>query len=79
MITPLISLEAIIFLLAAVISRFIEESQRSQYEQYAIWILFAYAVLSIIAWTHGCITQITSHLGIYCFNLNKRERKQKKL
>ena len=74
MTTPLISIEAIILLLTAVISRFIAESHRFQYEKYAVRIIFIYIVVSIIAWIHGCITQITVHLGIYCFNLKKREK-----
>jgi hypothetical protein len=36
--------------------------------------LSVYVVVSACVWTKGCINQISSFLGIYCFSLQRRER-----
>jgi len=36
--------------------------------------LSVYVVVSAALWTKGCVHQISSYLGIYCFSLQKRER-----
>jgi phosphatidylglycerophosphate synthase len=68
-----VQLEYIVYLLGYFIAA------KYQNETADTWILLGlalYMTVSAIFWAKGCIEQIASYLGIYCLNLEKRERKK---
>jgi len=74
--TPLLSVEATIMLSFGIFMHLVHGTKLHKYDQYIIWGLLAFVTIAIIDWAHECITEITSHLGIYCFSLERRQKKK---
>jgi phosphatidylglycerophosphate synthase len=70
---PIIQLEYLVNLLTAVFLKYyyIDNPRACLI---GLGVLTVYVALSSIFWARGCVNQITSYLGIYCFSIDKRER-----
>jgi len=75
--TPVYQKEVIVFLIFGVIMKFISPMFGSKTLDYLIlYSLPVYVTGSVFMWSRGVIEQISSYLGIYCFSLQKRERRK---
>jgi hypothetical protein len=74
--TSIISIEAIIFLTFALLMKYLNGGKKSVYDNFICWGLVAYLSFAVFDWASDCIQTITKHLGIYCFSLEKRPKKQ---
>jgi len=72
--SPMISNEAVLMLVIGLCMKFIHGSKVGRYDFYLLCIFLAFVLVSILDWVHGCVHQITRHLGISCFTLQKRPR-----
>jgi len=71
--SPVFQWEYIVNLVAVLIVKFVNASSIEFTTQVLIG-LSIYVTISACLWTSGCVDQISSYLGIYCFSLEKRAR-----
>jgi len=71
--SPIFQIEYVINLIAVLAVKFLGPSNPALADNVLIG-LSVYVTLSAAWWTKGCVDQISSYLGIYCFSLQRRER-----
>jgi len=71
--SPIFQIEYVVNLIAVLIVKFTNPNDL-QFATNVLIGLSVYVVISAALWTRGCVNQISSFLGIYCFSLEKRER-----
>jgi len=75
--TKFIHWEVVVFFCFYLAMRFVVPLFHSRLaEKVVLFTLPIYVAASVAIWAHGIITEISSHLGIYCFSLEKREKKK---
>lgn len=71
--SPVIQLEYLVnFLTASFLKYYYISNQNACL--IGLGFLTIFVVISSFLWTRGCVKQITDHLGIYCFSIDKKER-----
>jgi len=71
--SPIFQIEYVINLIAVLAVKFLNPTSIAFADNVLIG-LSVYVTLSAGWWTKGCVDQISSYLGIYCFSLQRRER-----
>jgi hypothetical protein len=75
--TPWLSWEVIVFFLFGVVIKYVIPVFGSKHlEEIVLYLMPIYVIASVFRWAGAVIEEISSHLGIYCFSLEKRARRK---
>jgi hypothetical protein len=71
--TPIFQLEYVVYLLGYLAASGVFGNHFTNMDYNILVGLAIYTAVSAVFWAKGCINQISSYLGIYCFSLEKRK------